>query len=240
MATALLLNAFDSGLIDGAIISSTDPSRPWLPVPSVARSREEILRAAGTRYSYSPGITALRKAVGGGLKQVAFVGPPCQVIAIRRMERANLKKVVGPVNLVIGLFCSESFSYDGLMLEKVQKGMGINLGDVEKMNIKGRMQVTLKDGRIVEIPLREARAYAEPYCRFCEDFSAEFADISLGGVGLDGRTFTVVRTERGKSFLDAAVKSGALEVRPVDEFRKALDLMVRLSVGKRSRAQGAV
>ena len=236
-ATALLLKAFDSGLIDGAIVSSTDPTRPWLPVPSLARSREEILAAAGTRYTYSSGIVALRRVAGEGLKQVAFVGPPCQVTALRRMQKANLKKVVGPISLVIGLFCSESFSYEGLMLGKIQKGMGIDLKDVEKMNIKGRMQVTLRGGKMVEIPLKEARAYAEPYCRFCEDFSAEFADISLGGVGLEGRTFTVVRTERGKRLLEAAVESGSLEVKPVDDFKKALDLMVRLSVSKRSKAQ---
>jgi len=238
VATALLLNALDSELIDGAIVSSTDTSQPWLPVPSIARSHEEILAAAGTRYSYSPGLLALKKVADEQLKKVVFVGPPCQVIALRRMQRANLKKMVGPVDLVIGLFCSESFSYERLMLEKIQKGMGINLNDVEKMNIKGRMQLTLKGGKIVEIPLKEARSYAEPYCRFCGDFSAEFADISLGGVGLDGQTFTVTRTEHGKRFLDAAVESGALEVRPVDEFKKALDLMVRLSISKRSRAQG--
>jgi len=153
------------------------------------------------------------------------------------MQKANLRKIVGPITLVIGLFCSESFSYEGLMLEKIKKGMGIDLGDIVKMNIKGRMQITLKDGRMVEIPLKEARTYAEPYCRSCEDFSSEFADLSLGGVGLEGRTFTVVRADRGKRFLDAAVESGALEVKPVDEFKKALDLMVRLSVSKRSKAQ---
>jgi len=240
VATALLLNALDSGLIDGAILSSTDPTRPWSPVPCLARSRGEILAAAGTRYSYSPGIITLRKAAEEKLERVAFVGTPCQVIALRRMQKANLRKIVGPITLVIGLFCSESFSYEGLMLEKIKKGMGIDLGDIVKMNIKGRMQITLKDGRMVEIPLKEARAYAEPYCRSCEDFSSEFADLSLGGVGLEGRTFTVVRADRGKRFLDAAVESGALEVKPVDEFKKALDLMVRLSVSKRSRARGVV
>jgi coenzyme F420 hydrogenase subunit beta len=155
------------------------------------------------------------------------------------MQRLSLKRAA-PVSPIIGLFCSESFNYDGLILEKIHKEMGIDPSDVKKMNIKGRMQVTLKDGRSVDIPLKELRSYAEPYCRFCGDFSAEFADISLGGVGLEGRTFTVVRTERGKRLLDAAVESGSLEVKQVDEFKKALDLMIRLSVSKRSRAQGAV
>jgi coenzyme F420 hydrogenase subunit beta len=237
VATALLLNAFDSGLIDGAIVSSTDPSQPWLPIPSVARSSEIILGAAGTRYSYSPGIIALRKAAGEQLKQVAFVGTPCQVTAIRRMQKIFLRKVVGSLGPIVGLFCSESFSYKGLMLEKIRDGMGINLGDIEKMNIKGRMQVILKNGKLAEIPLKEARAYAQPFCRFCGDFSAELADISLGGAGLEGRTFTIVRTERGKRFLEAAVESGALELKPVEEFKNALDLVVRLSAGKRTRAQ---
>ena len=233
--TSLLLNAFDSGLIDGAIVSSTFNSRPWFPVPSVSWNREKILQAAGTRYSYSPSIVALKKATGEQLRKIAFVGTPCQVVALRRMQKNNLR-LAKCVNLVMGLFCSKSFSYKGLVLEKIEKGLGIDPIDIEKMNIKGRMQIVLKSGKVVEIPLKEIQGYAEPFCRFCGDFSAEFADLSFGGAGLDGRTLTVIRTERGRTALNAAVKSGALELRPVDEFKNALDLLVRLSVRKRKKA----
>jgi len=236
VATALLDNAFKAGLINGAVVSSTDSDRPWFPVPILLRRREGLTSAAGTRYCYSPGITVLRKAPADQFTHMGFVGTPCQVLALRRMQKLSLRKAVG-IDFILGLFCSESFSYEGLMLGKIQRELGISLADVEKMNIKGRMQVMIKGGKVVEIPLKEARPYAQPYCRFCDDFSAEFADISLGGIGLDGRTLTVVRTERGRKLLESAVETGEVEVKPLDEFRTALDLLVRLSANKRAKAQ---
>jgi coenzyme F420 hydrogenase subunit beta len=236
VATALLDNAFRAGLIDGAVVSSTNPARPWFPVPILLRSSEGLASAAGTRYCYSPGITVLRKATADQLRHIGFVGTPCQVTALRRMQKLSLKKAVG-IDFILGLFCSESFSYEGLMLGKIQRQLGISLADVEKMNIKGRMQVMVKGGKVVEMPLKEVRPYAQPYCRYCDDFSAEFADISLGGIGLDGRTLTIVRTERGTKLLKSAMESRAIEVKPLDEFKTALDLLVRLSANKRAKAQ---
>ena len=240
VASAIILNALASGMIEAAVLAGIDPNQPWRPLPTTAKTREEVLACAGTKYCYSPVFQGLKNCLDQGLKRVALIGTPCQILAVRRMQKANLRKLVDPVVLCVGLFCSESFSYQGLMVEKIQKGLGVDLHDVEKMNIKGRMQVSLRDGRTLEIPLKEARTYAQPACKFCEDFSSEFADISLGGVGLGGWTFTAVRTEQGQRFYDAAIKDGSLEVKPAKEFQSALDLLVRLSVSKRRNAQKTV
>jgi coenzyme F420 hydrogenase subunit beta len=236
VASAIVLDALASGAIEGAVLTGIDPNQPWCPLPMIAKTREEVLKCAGTKYCYSPIFQALKQSLDQGLKHIAFVGTPCQILAVRRMQKANLRKLVDPIVFSVGLFCSESFSYQGLMVEKIQKGLGVDLHNVEKLNIKGRMQVSLKDGKTLEIPLKEARTYAQASCRFCEDFSSEFADISLGGVGLGGWTFTAVRTEQGQCFYDAAVSKNVLEVRAAKEFQSALDLLVRLSVSKRRNA----
>ena len=237
VASAIILNALDTGAIEGAVLTGIDPNQPWRPLSTFAKTREEVLACAGTKYCYSPIFQGLKRALDQGLKRVALVGTPCQILAMRRMQKANLRKLVDPIVLSLGLFCSESFSYQGLMVEKIQNGLGVDLRTVAKMNIKGRMQVSLKNGKTLEIPLKEARAYAQSSCKFCEDFSSEFADISLGGVGLAGWTFTAARTERGQNFHDTAIKDGDLEVKPAKEFQSALDLLVRLSVSKRRNAQ---
>ena len=237
VASAIILNALVSGTIEGAILTGIDPNQPWRPLPMIVRTKEEVLKCAGTKYCYSPVFQALKKGLDQGLKRIAIVGMPCQILAVRRMQKASLRKLVDPIVLSVGLFCSESFSYERLMVEKIQRSLGVDLHDVQKLNIKGKMQVSLKDGRTLEIPLKEARAYAQASCRFCEDFSSEFADISLGGVGLSGWTFTAVRTEQGQRFFDATVIENALEVRAAKEFQSALDLLVRLSVSKRRNAQ---
>jgi len=42
VVTTLLISALESGLINGAIISKVDPTNPWLPLPSVATTRNEL------------------------------------------------------------------------------------------------------------------------------------------------------------------------------------------------------
>jgi coenzyme F420 hydrogenase subunit beta len=236
VATALLLSALESNLIDGAIVSTTNPSNPWLPVPSIARTRKEILLSAGTKYTYSPGILAIKDVHDKEVKHLAFVGTPCQILAIRRMQGAKLRKLTDPILFNIGLFCSECFTYEGLMVEKIHRGLSVDLSNVEKINIKGRMLVDLKDGKRLEIPIKELKAYAKPQCNYCNDFSAELADVSLGGVGLNGWTLSIVRTDRGKQLFEAALSMHALEVRPVNDFKQALDLLIRISISKRNKA----
>lgn len=236
VASALLVNGFNTNTLDGAMVSSTQPTVPWFPKPFLAKSSKEIIEAAGSRYCYSPGITILSDPIGQGLKQLAFVGLPCQVLALRKMQSAGLKKIVGNIALIVGLFCSESFIYQGLIQKKICQEMGIDLNDVSKMNIKGLMQIQLKSGQMREIPLKELHQYAEPFCRFCGDFSSELADISLGGVGLEHETFIVPRTEIGRTFLEEAVKNGAIDLVHPPKEKVAHDLLIRLSKSKRSRS----
>ncbi|MFH0896941.1 MAG: Coenzyme F420 hydrogenase/dehydrogenase, beta subunit C-terminal domain [Candidatus Bathyarchaeota archaeon] len=240
VATALITAALDSGLIDGAIIAGIDPSVPWLPIPFISTKKDDAIRYAGTRYTFSPNLLALTRCESEGLKRVAFVGVPCQILAFRMIQKMPLKKLSDIVAFTIGLFCSESFTYDGLMVKKIQNEMGMNLRDIEKINIKGKMIITLKDGKRAEIPLKETRTYAERKCRYCSDFSAELADVSLGGVGLDGRTLTLIRTKQGEKLFSQALNGKNFEVKPMEEFARAYDLLVQLSKVKHRNVQNIV
>ena len=241
VVTAIINSALDSGIIDGAIVSGIDPSSPWLPMPFVATDKSEVIRCSGTRYTYSPNLLALGKCVAeGSWKKVAFVGTPCQIRAFRQIQKVPLKKFSNIVAFTVGLFCSESFTYSGLMIKKIRDEMSIDLNNIEKINIKGKMVLTLKNGKVAEIPLKEAKNYAEKKCRYCGDFSAELADISVGGIGLDGRTYTVVRTELGEKLLSQALDEKALEIKPANEYTRAHKLLVRLSKIKRRNLQNRV
>ena len=233
VVTTLLIAALESGEIDGAIVSGLDPNTPWLPVPMVAMTRKEILKGAGTRYSFSPNLLALKEALSKGLKNVAFVGTPCEIQAIRMIQMAPLKKYGDIIKFTVGLFCTESFDYEGLMIKRIQEDLELDLNDVAKINIKGMILVSTVSGDLYKIPLKEAKQFAETKCQYCTDFSAELADISVGGVGLDGRTLTVLRTDMGTSIFEDTVKKGLLEVNPAEEFQSAMKLLVKLSNLKR-------
>jgi coenzyme F420 hydrogenase subunit beta len=232
VVTALLLFALERGIIDGAIVSGLSKEKHILPVPELATTAEEILRVSGTRYFYSPNVLALAEVVKQKKKSVAFVGTPCQIRAVREMQMAGLKKYANSLRLLIGLMCTESFSYEGLMEKHMAGTLGLNLKDISGMNIKGKMLVTTKNG-IQAIPLAAVKQYARSKCRFCGDFSSELADISVGGLGLNKWTFTIIRTQKGEDIFSDAEKAGVIKSRSVDEEVNAVNLLRKLSEKKK-------
>jgi coenzyme F420 hydrogenase subunit beta len=232
VVTALLQHALETKVIDGAIVSGISKQRPLYPVAKLVTTACEVLECAGTRYSYSPNLLALPDAVKQKRKSVAFVGTPCQISALRRMQMCRLK-LAANVKVLVGLMCSESFTYEGLVERHLHGKLGIDLDDVKGMNIKGKLIVRLKSGSSKIIPLSDVKQYARGSCRFCKDFSAELADVSVGGLGLEGWTFTVMRTKEGEDFFGSALECGRLKTRRVDDDDPALKLLVKLSSRKR-------
>jgi coenzyme F420 hydrogenase subunit beta len=236
VVSALLTYAFDNGVIDSAIVSDTSKEKPWCATPRLISSSQEIPQCAGTRYTYSPSLLALQEAVQQKRKSLAFVGTPCQIQSLRKIEAFPLKKYSGIVKFTIGLMCTECFSYEGLMKKHIEATLGVNLNDIKKINIKGKVLVYTKSGQIKPVPLQEAKKYTRKGCLPCTDFSAELADISAGGLGLDDWTFAILRSERGEEIFNGAEKTGAVRTRPVAEEKFASDLLLKLSKRKKTKS----
>ncbi|MFP6663940.1 MAG: Coenzyme F420 hydrogenase/dehydrogenase, beta subunit C-terminal domain [Deltaproteobacteria bacterium] len=255
VVTTLLAYLFEKGRIDGAAVSMRDPDKPAHPIPALVTSREEVLGTAGSWYTYCPNNLALREAEEKGCEKVAFVGVPCQITPIRKMQAADaseldngrkkekmvarqtafLKNAGERVDWNIGLLCSEVFTYEGLMVEKIQEEMGISLEDVTKFNVKGKVLIYKKDGEVVDMPLKRSQEFARPECHHCGDFTAELADISCGGVGTTDWTIVILRTERSEKLWDEMVTDGRFETRPMDEFEKSMKVLLRLAQRQRER-----
>ena len=233
--TALLAWCLETGELDGAVTASPSEEVPWLDEPNLVRSKEELLAAAGSRYTYCATPLGLKKAVAAKCKSVALVGVSCESTAIRQMAAEGIKRWVRPVKYVIGLMCTETFDYEAFMIGKVEQEMGIPLSDITKVNVKGKVIVTLRNGEDVLIPLKDARPYANEWCHHCPDFSAEHADLSCGGLGMEGWTMILVRTEAGEDLVNRAVAAGVLELREAEEEPAALEVMDRLSRKQRER-----
>jgi len=237
VVSALLIFALKNGIIDSAIVSATSQEKPFYPMPRLISTPQEVFECAGTKYTYSPNLLALQEAAKQKKKSVAFVSTPCQIEAIRKIEAFPLKKYSSIIKFTIGLMCTESFTYSGLMQKHIQEVLGVNLHDVKKINIKGKVLVTTKSGETKMMPLQEAKQYTRKGCLPCTDFSAELADISTGGLGLSGWTFTVIRTKKGEELFESAEKAGAMHTRPAEEEKGALDLLIKLSKRKRKNSQ---
>lgn len=232
VATALLLFGIKTGFFDSAIVAGTDRDKPFYPVPMLATNAKEIMEAAGTKYSCSSNVLALSEMLRQKKVNAAFVGTPCQIHAIRRLQMAGLKRQSDPLKFLVGLMCSETFTYEGLMENHIHGKLGIDLNDIRKINIKGKMLVTTDSG-VTKIPLAEIKEYARKSCSICDDFSSELADISVGGLGLDGWTFTIIRTEKGEELFSSAEKAGYLRTKTLEKDAFPFKLLTKLSRRKR-------
>lgn len=235
VVTTLLTLALKDKKIDGAAVSATDENKPLHPIPTLATTPQQILQSAGTGYSYSPNLLALQKGVEQDIKKLALVGTPCQIEAMRRIQMIPLKKYVEKLKLTIGLMCSGCFSYEGLVENHIKGKLGINPSDISKINIKGNVLLTLNSGETEMISLKKVRRYIQASCLTCADFSAELADVSVGGLGLNGWSLVITRTETAEKLFTAAVNAELLEVNPIEKEKRSLELLINHSRRQRNR-----
>ena len=233
VVTSILACLLEEGEIDCVIASKRLPG--WGTEAVIVNSIEELYICAGTRYTLSSNLKVLREAIQN-YEKIAVVGTPCQIQTIRRLQK-NLKRYGKKIKLAIGLFCTEVFTYDGLIKEKIQDELKLDLEDIEKMNIKGKFIIYPKKGDQIEIPLKALKGHIKEGCHYCTDFSAEYADISVGGVGSKlGWSSVLVRTPAGENALTKAIEKGWLEA-PKEISEKGFVILKKLSEKKKTRGK---
>ncbi|HEX2578466.1 MAG TPA: Coenzyme F420 hydrogenase/dehydrogenase, beta subunit C-terminal domain, partial [Aquihabitans sp.] len=236
LVSAILIWLLDEGYIDGALVSYLEgDGSTWRAKPGVATTAQEVLDAAGSRYTYSANWLAYDEARERGLENLALVGMGCQTSASPVMWSRKIGKVGKPIRFNIGLLCSKTFD-DRIFDELFDAKYGIPRASIKKMNIKGVFQIWTHDGGYHEVPLKECHAWTREGCQCCPDFAAEHADISTGGIGkFNDWTLTVVRTELGREVMTRMVKAGVVQVKPAEDDPAAIVLMDRLSRVSRNR-----
>jgi coenzyme F420 hydrogenase subunit beta len=236
LVSAILIWALDNGYIDAALVSYLEgDGSTWKAKPGVARNKEDILRAAGSRYTYSANTLAYGEAVDGGAEKIALVGMSCQSSSPPAMTVRKVGKVARKFALNIGLLCSKTFD-DAIFEELFEAKYGIKRAEIKKVNIKGVFQIWTHDGGYHEVPLKECHAWTREGCKMCPDFAAEHADISTGGIGaFNDWTLTIVRTELGREIIIKMLEQGVIEGRPGDDDPGALALLRKLATVSRRR-----
>ncbi len=217
--TGILMHLLDTGRIDSAIVSKHVGL--FNREPYLACRKEDVLAACGSYFdashgmvlysehysTYSPSVYALGTVKRIGAQKVAFVGTPCQIVTLRKMQALGVVPS-DAIYCLLGLFCSGNFAFDDNSRKRLEKIGDFKWSDVRKINIKGRMYVYLKNGAIHTLPLDELDFIKRHACRYCDDYTAEFADLSFGGIGAEeGWTTVLARTQLGMDILNNAQRS---------------------------------
>jgi coenzyme F420 hydrogenase subunit beta len=238
VTSAMLIHALQKGTIKGTVLGDVEPDNPQIGIHKLATTSEEILACSGSRYTYSPNTLALREAMQRNLSPLAVVGVPCQVDGVRQQQFSSIRLEVAKwyqknVTLVIGLFCSESFSHNHIKL--ISEHLGVEPRDIVNVNVKGKVIIRLRDGREEIMPLKDFNPFARPACLYCLDYAADHSDIGVGGIGLNGWTFVAVRTDAGHKVFQAALDDGCFEIMPVESVPRSKSLLIKLSEAKRNK-----
>ncbi|TDJ54414.1 MAG: coenzyme F420 hydrogenase [Planctomycetota bacterium] len=228
-ASALALACIEDGGMHGVLHVRSRSDAPILNETVLSTTREEILRATGSRYApASPcdGLQAVEDAAG----PCVFIGKPCDVAAVRNATRlrAPLREKVG---VTIAFFCAGTPTTRGTMALLDRLGID-DPSDVLDVRYRGngwpgRTVFTVKTATGTET---RSLSYEESWgeiltnhkqwrCNVCADHTGEFADIAVGdpwhrrpAPREPGRSLILVRTERGRRILADAVAAGRLAV----------------------------
>jgi coenzyme F420 hydrogenase subunit beta len=236
LVSAILLWALRHEYIDAALVSYLEgDGGDWRARPGVASTPEEVLAAAGSRYTYSANTLAFDEAKERGFEKLALVGMSCMSSVPPVMWSRKIGKVGKPFVFNLGLLCSKTFD-DSIFDELFETKYGLRKQEMVKMNIKGVFQIWMRDGAYHEIPLKECHAWTREGCQHCPDFAAEHADISTGGIGESNDwTLTIVRTDLGREIIGRMIDDGTIIARPGDSDPGAIALMHKLAAKSRDR-----
>ena len=223
LVTALLTSALDQGTIDGALVVANHPNNPTRPRIMVARTPEEILSAAQSKYCMVP-VNAILKEIRQERGRLAVVALPCQVHGIRLAQALNLA-ITRNVVLVVGIFCGFNVRYEGTTY--LLRKLGMSAEEVLLLEHRGGpwpggFRAVTHDGREGFIPKHQAvyvhMMHSPEGCWYCPDLTAEHADISVGDYWVDeraGYSMVIGRTPTGQTTLDNAASRGAIVTEPI-------------------------
>ena len=212
--TALLIYMLDSGEIDGVVAAKK--VRGLVAELVIARNREEVLQAAGNRWSVLPYTTKLKEALQhGDVEKVALVGLPCQAQFLWQMRMFPLLETdfVNKIHMIISLFCIGTFVSEAFV-DILKLRYGLDPERVSSIGLEGNRLRIVYDSEEKVIPLQEVIPYIQTGCLVCPDYTGVLADLSSGlSENYPGYTVFIIRSECAREAVYGAKDRGYLEVR---------------------------
>lgn len=220
-----LLQSGRVSLVAQVAVSRSDPLANEL---QISLNRDDVLRAAGSRYAPSAPLSRLRE-VADLNQPFAFVGKPCDIAALRRYAAHDER-------LRTNLVCAISFMCAGvpsiLGTHELLRKLGTSPEEISSFRYRGDgwpglARAVTHDGRSFETDYNSSwgtvlNRHLQFRCKICPDGTGEFADIVCADAWYgkdgypdfterDGRSLILSRTAVGEEIVANAIDSGAIE-----------------------------
>ncbi len=203
IATRIAERLLETKAVDAILTMAPDPDDRWRPVPVMVTDPAGMAQARGMRMGYAPLLALLEPARAAGHKRLGVIGIPCQVYALRALERE-----LGFERLyVIGTPCSDNTTTANF--HTFLELLADDPDTITYLEFRADYHVELRftDGRVKEIPFLKLPISKLPpdffpmTCRTCVDYTNVLADITVGYMAGQGEQWLLVRNERGEELL---------------------------------------
>ncbi|MEJ6403071.1 Coenzyme F420 hydrogenase/dehydrogenase, beta subunit C-terminal domain [Yoonia sp. 2307UL14-13] len=204
LTTRIAERLLETGAVDAVLTMIPDATDRWRPRPAIITDPSDMAQARGMRMGYAPLLALLEPARAAGHKRIAVIGIPCQIYALRALE-----KQLGFDRIdVIGTPCSDNTTTENfhhflsLLTEEPET--------VTYLEFRADYHVELRfqDGRkrlipFLKLPISDLPSDFFPLtCRTCVDYTNRLADITVGYMGGEGEQWVIVRNGRGQRMLE--------------------------------------
>lgn len=221
VVTSLLIKGLDEGRFDAVVVVKR--TQGYNAQVIGCEDRDEVLATKGTIYLKINVLSKLCELAKQGKRKIALTGTPCQARAARKTIQSLKQQFPDLEITIIGLFCFEAF--DAVKLkEETRRVLKTDLDKAERVQIyEGKCYVYV-DNQKFSCKIQDLNQAVDKGCRFCGDFTAQFADISVGSVGSSrGFSTVIVRSVKGEELLKGLdvikAKTGREEIMKLAKFK---------------------
>ena len=234
--SALALHLLETGQVDFVAQIAVSASDPLGNELQLSRTREDVLRAAGSRYGPSAPLVRFEELLATG-QRFAFIGKPCDVAAVRQLAAID-ERVGKQVRFLLSFMCAGVPSIKGT--HEILKALGVDAVGLKSFRYRGdgwpgMARAVGADGRVAEMDYSKSwgtilNRHLQFRCKICPDGTGEFADVVCADAWYgkdgypdfderDGRSLLLSRSQAGESLIRAAMQAGAIEAAslPVEE-----------------------
>ncbi|MFX1257524.1 MAG: Coenzyme F420 hydrogenase/dehydrogenase, beta subunit C-terminal domain [Promethearchaeota archaeon] len=234
VVTSLLYYLLDKNIVD-AVITTRHSENLWIPKFEIIEDKNDLYKTAGRIYAHYPILSKLYETKK--YERIAIVALPCSIKALAKSSLFPIKfPFFKNIKYKIGLFCIEAFPYENISY-LIQNKFNVEIDEIIKMKIyKGRFFITLDTGEESSIPFNECDPYGYKYCHYCDDLTAELADISIGSIGSKiGWSSVITRNKKGEEIFNGAIKEGLIENKALIDVKTCHSVIEKIAEQKRNK-----
>lgn len=234
LLTGLGLFLIETNQVDFILHACEPDVQPTFGERFISRSRDDVIKAAGSRYGPTPTLIDVIEVMDLAEKnneKFAFIGTPCDVSALRNYARHD-ERVDRLCKYMLTMVCGGFMETDSMQnfLEKIDVG----ITEITSLRYRGYGcpgPTTIKtfDGRVIEKNYLDFWGEDEstwglpPRCKICPDGIGDSADIAAADTWVGGSptweiqetdlgsNAAIVRTQRGVDLIADAILAGYLE-----------------------------